>query len=364
MQSGSLNKLAIITVVVVAGAVWAWEGLGSAPLPERGRLLIPTFSEQINEATSIGLTAAGGSISLRRNDGDWVIMEWDGYPADYGLVKQTLMGLADLEIIEAKTAKASKHTELGLEHPGTPGAASLGLSVTGSGDASLVNVVLGNPRTGQNEQLYARRAGEDQTWLVSGPLTPPRELQGWVDKELLRLAAKDLNRVVVSHPDGEVVEIRKGEDENWTLADVPEDRTVKAGANLTSLAGALAYLDMESVVSAAEQIGHELEWTTTRFERPDGFVLSALSAEAGEERWARFEVSLVESVAPPAQEEGAAEAAEAARLALTEEVGVLNTRLGGWTYRISTWNCDSLRKHLEDFLEELPDEDGELDQGL
>jgi hypothetical protein len=356
MKSGSLNKLMILTVAVVVGALWAWQGLGSADLPERGRLFVPTFAEQINDATSIALITADGSFSLRRDDGDWVITEWGGYPADYAQVKQTLMGLADLEIIESKTAKASNHGQMGLEQPGSPGGTSLGLTITGSGDASLANIVLGNPRSGHQQQHYARRAGEDQTWLVSGDLEPPRELSGWVDKELLRLAAASLNRVVITHPDGEVVEIRKSADGDWTLADVPQDRTVKEYAGLSSLAGALAYLDMESVVPAAEQAERDLEWTLTRFERPDGLVLDVSTAEDGDERWARFEVSQIDAAEPTADEEAAAAAGAAVGQAVAEEVDELRGRLSGWTYRLSSWKADSLRKHLEDYLEELPDE--------
>lgn len=407
MNTG-LGRLALVTAVVVAALLVAlWTRDDGTPA-ERGQALTAGLAEALNEATVLRLAGADGTLTLERADGEWSVAEWGGYPARFEPVKEVLVGLSGLEVVEAMTARPDRHGRLGLAEPGAAEGAGTRLTVEAADGRVLADVIVGSPRAGQLEQLYARRAGEDQTWLVAGRLDPPDGAGDLVDRELLRLPATAMRAVTVEPVEGPTVRAERDGDA-WILAEVPEGREPAPGTTLTSLAGALAYLDLEAVVPEAD-LPAELAWSTTTWRREDGLEVQARVARTDDQAFLRLAARQTDPLLPPAPgddpvagadllagaaaeadlettvveddptpddsttdasatddaatDDAAAAAAERARAEEQARAAAAATvaelaRLEGWTFRISTWKADALTTSLEDLLAPLPEPEPE-----
>ena len=384
MKASGLLKLVAVTAVVVTAAVVFRDTPAAAGREgaDRGVVWLPQLAERLNDVAAVTVHADGERFTVRRRGDDWVIDEWQEFPATFESVKGALVGLADLQIVEPKTARPERHAQLELEDPSGDQAASLGLTLADADGNVLADVIVGKAKGDRGR--FVRRAGEDQTWQVDGRLQAPRSADGWVDKQLLRVPASDVTAVSVTHPDGERVALTKDDSGDWQLEHAPEGRELRSFPPYAGLAGAIGFLDMEGV-GDAEQAGAQREWIVTRFETADGLVIEVSSAEQDGRAWARLRVvhrqpadaevgedpEQAEASEDPEQaeagEQGEAAAtgeafvvssgADVAEVDAAEQAAELQQRLGAWTFAIPTWKASALAKHLEDFLEPLPEEE-------
>ena len=160
----------VLLAVLAGGVAWLAGDRPSGPsVPGLGEPLLPGLRERVNDVAALTVQAADGRFTARRGAEGWTLDESDGYPARFETVKKTLMGLAELRTLEAKTANPARHVELGLEDPEAPDATSALVTLLDAQGQSLGAVVLG--RSGSAPQsLYARRASDAQCWLVKGSL--------------------------------------------------------------------------------------------------------------------------------------------------------------------------------------------------
>ncbi len=67
--------------------------------------MFPGLTAQLAGLSEIEVASKTGTFHIRQTDGRWVVVERDSYPADAGQVRAAGTGLADLQIIEAKTSR-------------------------------------------------------------------------------------------------------------------------------------------------------------------------------------------------------------------------------------------------------------------
>ncbi|RKY20652.1 MAG: hypothetical protein DRQ55_07045 [Planctomycetota bacterium] len=339
MTSKGLLRLVLLTGLVLA----AWfvvrphtDASGQGADTEGPWL--PGLQAALDEVVSIELLVTGESLRLTKSADGWGLETWGGYPADSTQVASTLLGLAGLKDARPMTSQPAKHAALQLEDPTHPGATSLGLRVSDAAGTPLADVVLG--RSKGQDGLFVRRTHEHQAWQVRGRLAPPRALSGWVQTELLRLPADGMARVEAEPVDDEPWSLVRSDDGAWSLEQLPPGREPASSAPGSAVAGALAWLDLESVADA-EQAAAERRWSTLRFVAQDGLVAEVQAAprDDGQGAWVRLSFS----------------ARRPGLDALSARVDELNARHGPWTYAVTSWSADALSKRLADFLEPLPE---------
>jgi hypothetical protein len=361
MNGLSFRSLVGMTVLVSACALWVWSGSGETASPDaKGQPLYPDFSAFLNDIEKVDISSGGETVTLVRRGGEWFLDEWGGYPAKFETVKQVVYGVSQLAIDAPKTARPERWADLGVDDPGI-GAAGVGLQLS-TGDERLIDLVVG--RSGGNNGLYVRRVGEDQSWLVTGGFELPSDGAGFVDTQILQIAADRVGRVQIEHPDGERYSVRRtGEGySDWELDELALDMELRSAGLLSALGGALARFDLDRVASPGDIDEAAVDWTHARFELTDGLAVTVSTARVEDTDYARIEVEQIPLPpgldGPPVPgEETAPETPARSDEQIATEVTELDTRVGPWTYVLASWRADALRKRLDELVQ--PIEPGE-----
>jgi len=369
-MKASFRNVLVLTVLLAAAAVWVWSQQNrTGAEPEHvGELLFPELPARLNDIERIELQSAGESFAFVRQGGEWTVESWGGFPASFEKLKEVAYGVSRLQVLQPMTARPSGWGELQVQEP-AEGNTALRVRLQ-AGGATLADVVVGRS-AGRNE-VFVRRSGEDQTWKASGSLLPPKEANGYVEREILAVPAARVARVTIEHPDGERVDLSRtgGGSNDWALAAIPEGMEITAPGLLAQAPGAIARLELDAVAPAAEVDALGSEWTSTRFETEDGLeiVVRTTKDAAGEKTYARLSVAALprpegEDVGPPEPADAADEPAsdEKSPEEIAAEAAGLQAKVAPWTYVIPSWRSDNLRKRMADLVRVPPPPEPELD---
>ena len=368
MKPKSLMILGGVTALFLVLAMLSQRGGGSdAAEGARGGRLLPDLSGSVNDVAKVEISAGGQVTTLERAGDTWTCAETNGYGADFEKVKDLLVTLAQLEVVEAKTKRPENHAKLELD-----GDSAKQVTLRDGAGAELAAVVLGKTEYARSGQrIYARLQDDPQSYLCKGDLTISGDPMNWVKKEILRVESSRPSGVDVRHADGEVLSVTKSfpAAPNWDVAGVPEDRALTSEAAGNAVGTALSYLSFDDVRPADELALAENEAGVTTYRTFDGLILDVRTSKIDEEHWitlnARFEPP-PDVVGPmPDDPEGEAEAQPSVEPERQEEVRAeveeINTRHAGWAYQVPQFKANVLLRRMEDLLAPLPEPEAEAE---
>lgn len=309
--------------------------------PPAGDLLLPGLAGSVNEVTGVAVAPGDGEpFRVVRGATAWTVPGRHDYPADAGIVRRLVLALAEARIVETKTSRPELHSRLGLAETGD----GSGTVVTLEGIGESATVVVGEREAPGGRGTYVRRQGEDTALLVDQAITVETDQDQWLDQEVMDVPAGAVDSIEITHPDGDQVTIRRGEDGRLALARIPEGREVSGPTAADALGRALAALRFDDVRPSGEDDAGAGPVVAV-FTLSDGTLVEATSRRLGEETWTRFSVT---PAAPPEAAEPNDGPGSAVRLAV---------RLRGWTYRLPAWKAEQLTRRLDDLLRPLPQDD-------
>ena len=369
-----MNKRILIGLVIAVAALTLLAIFGqrrdAAAPASQGGMLAPGLEDALNDVERITVTKAAGEVvaTLERRPESWVVVEKGGYPADVGKIRQGLVALAEARILEQKTSNPEFYARLGVEDVADANAAGIAIAFTASGH-DLPTLILGN--TEGAKFRYARRAGEEQSYLIDRAPDLPRSAAQWVDADIIDVRGERVREVTITHADGEVVTIAKTTSDamNFDVANVPAGRELTYPGVANVVGNALRELNLEDVQPAAEN--PEGESVRIEYRTFDGLVLAVRGSELGEESWVTFEASYspeqaaqaapaADSANPPGGGDSAPESAAAADSStsaageeapdVASEAQRINQRVGGWRYRIAGYQYDQMTRRMSDLL--------------
>ena len=356
MSRKHFSWLVILAVVATAIALFMPRQTSRVDSLEPAPLL-PGFAEQANLIDWLRISGAGGEVlaTLERGPERWGVMEAAGYAADWEIVRPLLAGLAQAQVVEAKTSSPDYYDRLGVEDVDAPEAQ--GVMVEFSADSGVPAVILGNAARARDGQ-YARLAGEAGSVLIDRELVLPKRREDWLDRAIVDIADDAVVEVEIRHPDSERVRARRAsaEEENFTLEDVTEGFEPKSDWTVNSLAGALASLRLEAVVQEGE-----VDWTDATVYRvvtADGLeiqaeVVAIPPIEEDEQDVSEHWLRLTAGVYTTGLDTGVA--AEADDTAARERAQAINERVQGWAYRVPEYKASSMTKQVSDLVQPVAD---------
>lgn len=362
-----MNRKAFGILLAVACVFVVLAIVGQGPSDPRpiagdsvGTLLFPNLTDDLESIDTILLDAAGRErlVTLERPAGRFTVAELDGYEAERSAVNGLLIALAEARIAEEKTADPAFHSRLGVEAIDDTEAGGVELTLV-AGDGDRYSVVLGDDYGGG--QRYARVANEDLSVLIDRDPEVPEDPSDWVAAEIIDIPADRVQRVEISHADGDRVAIAKAArgETNFTVEGIPEGRALQYPGVANATGSVLQGLRLEAVRRRSEE--PEEPGATTEFSTFDGLVVTvtATGAQDDEDGWLAFSAGF-----------GAAQALAFATGPVTEpiadgdddvatdamaEAEAINARLGDWQYRIPSYQFSQLTRRMEDLL--LSDDD-------
>ena len=389
MKSKTLIGLAVVTALVVIGAVAAVTQRQTAS--ERvvtDAAVLPDLMARINDVAALALEGPEADFALRFDGERWVVPDLADFPADFDKVKKTLIGLAELRTIEEKTADPERYGALGLAAPDADEGGGTWVRLHDGDDGTVAALMVGNPGRGGADQVYVRRDGEAETWLARGELDLGDTPNAWVDTMIVRLEPDRVRRVVITHADGETVELaRETRDaESFDLVNMPEDATLRSPLTLDNVGRSLAFVRFDDVAAASAGPAPGEGESTAVFETFDGAKVTVTQQKRGEdETWARFEATYDPAAAVPEPAgDGEAEEDEAEAEADTgaapeeteaaedeapfdpaEHTAGIVARTADWAFRIPDFKAEQFGMRMDRLVERPSDEDesGEAGDG-
>lgn len=392
-----MSRKAFTILVVVALAFVVLAIVGQRPSNTKsvagdsvGSLLLPDLTDHLDDIDEVLVDGAGQKrlVSLERTDDGWTVSELDGYQADRGKVNSLLIALADARIVEEKTADPEFHSKLGVEDIAGADAAGIEVGLV-AGDGSRYSVVLGSTYSGG--QRYARIADNDLSVLIDQDPNVAKDPADWVVPEIIDVAGDRIQRVEISHADGEHVVLHKEARgaTNFTVDDIPEGRELQYAGVGNATGNLLQHLRLDAVRRASDEAADPV--AVTEFSTFDGLVITVTAtAVADEDPWlrfsARFDADQALAYAPPPGDTSEAADGEAAEDDSTEsaaangdaaesgpagtttddsepeadvaaEADSINARLANWQYRVASYQMSQLTRRMEDLLRPIADDE-------
>jgi hypothetical protein len=334
MSARPLAILAIIAVVLIGLVL-----LNNRPSERTDvsdSLFAPQLAERLDEVQTVRIVGAGDTTlaSLTRTAEDWVVEERDGYRANTDTIRSALTLLSRATVIEAKTSNPEAFDRLGVESLTDSDARGVGIEFLPQ-STGLPGIILGD--SAGTSFRYARLTNSSQSWLINADPEVPGETTQWLDAEILSLEGTRVERILIEHADGEILDIFKSapDQSNYSVADVPEDRTLQYPGVANVIGNVLRNLRLEDV-AAARQVPGALEMTT-RFETFDGLIVTVQGYDIDGDGWLVFSAQVDTQFSNPD---------ETTRI----EAQSINERVSGWRYRIPDYQYDQIARRMEDLL--------------
>ncbi len=339
--------LAVFTLALVIAAVLAVQGEASKVAAAFDPY--PMFEDlDASQAVRLTIRSSEGEVEVTLNDrGDWVIPARSGYPARPGPLLQTVGGLTELELIEAKTSRADWHHFLGLEAPEAGGGGVEIKLFDASGD-ELAAVIVGSQPEGAATELdgrgriHVRRPGEDQTWLARGTLSLHTDLTEWLATRLYEIDGERFAQVEVRAPNSDPYTLVRDTTgaTDFELIDLPVGREILSPYVLEAIGTAPSEMEVLDVRPAAQvdlSDGHHLIYKTF-----DGLELEFLIAdpEGPDGGWATIEARYLGL--PDASDEEAVQG--------LEEAADINVLADGWAFALPGFQARQMILDLDDLL--------------
>ena len=273
----------------------------------------------------------------------WAVVERDFFPADLGTVRATARGIAELELVEPKTARAEWLGQLGLEAPADGGAPADGdeairIVLSDATGNVMADLLVGDGQATADAQgrrdIYVRRTDQTQAWRARSFLTPQADLGAWLDKNVLDIARDRIGATTVRPVAGPTYSVSRTSphEPDFQLVDMPAGRELLYPGVTDSVATAITRFDFEDVRAQGElDFGAAAEIETRTF---DGLIVTLQLTVEDDVHWAAMSV------------EAGTDEAQA-------EAQTLNAQLAGWAFKLSQFQADTFLTTRESLLAPL-----------
>jgi hypothetical protein len=334
MKQRTLAILGAAAVLSIGTALVLSPGNPEAPAGA-DKLAFEGLASRLGGATRIEIDKHDGKLVLERKGDTWVAAERGGYPVRVERVRELLVGLTEVRLLEPRTADPSLHERLGVEDPSKPGSTGLLVRVQEANGTPMAELVVGRRRVRTQgnlpESAYIRRPGEAQSWLAEGRLPVDADPQLWLDRDVVNLPATRVREVAVRRTDEpELVLVRAGQategSAKLALSAPPGFQATDESA-VDEVARALEFVTFLEVKPEGDAPGAALG--ESRFALVDGPAVVVAAFRDGDTLWLRLR----------AEGEGAAAQTEAERL---------NARWRGWAYQVAAWKEKAVLPRLSD----------------
>ncbi|MCC5875185.1 MAG: DUF4340 domain-containing protein [Candidatus Sumerlaeia bacterium] len=376
-----MNQKALITLGAVAAVIAILAGIVTMTSSDRavdtspGNYVAPGLLENLNDAEKVVVRTGNDTVTLTRDGDTWRVEERHGYPARLDNVRTLLMEVANLRQLEPRTSNPDLYHRIEVEDIDAPDSASRLVEIHGPGGTKLASVIVGSTRFGQGpgarQTTFVRNSDQAQSWLADGPVNVNTSTSHWVDTQFLSIRSNDVQRVEVTHADGEVVIINKPDpnQSNFDLETLPEDRELTSPTRPNELGGLMASLRFDEVKPTSEFDLDTTPTVTVTLDEKNGHRVVARAWDADGQKWFQFSSTVDEDRINAINEARLAEVEEVSEgdaapsvpdLIDVSTVQEKSTRLAkvfdGWIYKLPNFSRDRFLRRNEYYLKSLEPE--------
>ncbi len=334
MTPRRLGLLLAASLAALVLAVWVVNRQPGAGTSAAGKAVLPGLENALNSVTEVRITGAGGVHTIiDKGARHWLVRE-RGYPADSGKLRQLLIELGDLKIVERKTRLARNYPILGVQN--VTSAKADGKRIDVITPHKTWSLIVGD--SANDNDCYVRVVDHKQSLLASPLVMVAAKPARWVDPVILDLGQKRIRSIAERPARGWRFSIAraKASQGNFTVQGVPPGRKLDSAGAADEMASALSDLTLEDVRKAGPPpkgalLSHAL------FATFDGLEVDVTGYQAG--KGGKHYIDVL------AHGSGKKAAAQAARI---------DARVRGWQYQIPGYRYRQIFQPLSGLLAPLP----------
>lgn len=299
--------------------------------------MFPGLPQTVNNLGEVAVTSKAGTIHVKLMGENWVVQERDNFLADQTQMRATAVGIADLQVLEPKTARADWLGFLGLTAP--PEGDAVRVTLTDKDGKVLSDLLLGhtegNPDDLGRSTLYVRKPDENQAWLARGYLTAKPDITDWLDKGIVNIARDRVKGAVVTPATGPGYTLSRDtkDQPDFKMLDLPRGRELAFEGSPDGVAGAIVGFQFDDVAKANP--ADYARAPQSVFNTFDGLAITVKVATKGMDHWATVSAS---GSNPMAQDEAAK----------------LNAAVNGWAFKLSETKYQQITAARETLLRPPP----------
>ena len=385
MNKRQIIVLWIIAVVLVVALIAvnssSKDGFQSATERNRGETLIKDLPAE--EVAGLTITTGDESVTLKRQEGGWVVTDRDNYPADTPGINDLIRTVAEVEVTQGIEADPEFAPRFGMD-PKAEDDAEKGtvLVMSNGGGEELAKLTFGrnlesgssgSPFGGGSTGRFVLNHADDSGVYVTSELFPTlsADATSWLDDSFLKV--EKVQSVAVSQP-GQENEIewkltRPDEGADFSLEGKKPEENLDTSA-VNPIKNLFSYARFEDVVPKAEadEAWDKEKRQTAVIETVEGFTYNLTfgprKATEGEEASDSYLLRVTTTADIPKErkkEEGESEEdakekdeAFAKRKKELEEKLAEAKKLEGITYQVTKFTVDPLLKNRTGLIKSAP----------
>ena len=339
MQDRRRRNLALLIVAALLSAALAVLALAHQaallePLTAQ-ETFFPDLPSKVREIARIHIVSQKGAFDIAfQPENGWVLPDKNNYPADFDTVRQTIIGMAALQIVERKTARPDWLHYVHLDAP--PKGDGVEVALEDEEGKTLAALITGKGEDigdASARGLYVRRLDSDQSWLVRSVFDPKSDPADWMDKNVVDVDAARIQEADVDPAGGPSYEVsrEKPTDPDFQLSPIPKGREVAFPTGPDGVADALSNFTFEDVAPARDfDFSNATRVVTHTF---DGLIVTVEVIQQGNDYWAT-----ISAEAAPGKEDAIAESRK------------IDGKATGWAYKLPAYKGQQFMTSLESLL--------------
>ena len=353
----SNRNLTILGIVAVLMVIWAaaQSHVSNRPSTETEG---PSFLLQGLDPADIGSIVLGNdeeSVTLKRRQGGFVVVNKDNYPAKISEINNLFTKIQEIQRTQFVTDNAANHEDLEV----TEETANATIKFFKQ-DSSLLTGNIGGKTKELGQGTYVRLASSDAVYVAPTMPYIADTAISYIEQELISVKRDDIVSVTVSSA-SEQYTLKTTEDgKEVILENVPAGKKYKSSDG-ESVFTALTSLRFDDVMKNPGDLTFNREYVCTL---KDTTVYALKIAQKDDKTFIRCESDYADKT--PVTKDSDVESEEElkkkeAKLLAQEAALKFTAKHKGWVYEIAEWKAKNLSKELSELLEdeEKPEEESD-----
>ena len=367
MNQKKFLALTATTVVVLAAGVWLSMHRSNQQSDLGGATIFADLKPSLGEVSEVRIAKGDGSTTTLRKAADgWVVVERQ-FPADASRVRELVLNLASLKVVERKTQDPANYARLGVEKPDTPTAGSTLLEVVAG--KKTWSLIVG--KGADNKAVYVRKPAEAMSFLAEPFIAVDPDQKRWIDRLLVDISGANVHDVAVKTASGPAYVLTRDARgaQDVSLSPIPKGRKPASAMSLGTQTEALAAFHFDDVRTAPSPAAAT---DTATYRTFDGQVIEFSGRREGDKAFvtiatrrdpalaAKFPEAPAATPAPapaatPAATPAAAPAVAQAPKPADQTTEKLGARAKGVEFEIPAYKYEAIFRKPEELLEKPPE---------
>lgn len=300
---------------------------------QTNEILLPQLKQQLTDVAKIQIDSVDEPVVLENQNDSWIVASKQGYPADTNSIRQLIYGIADLKIVEVKTADKSLLSKIGLTQDSDD---AVRVRLLDKGGKTIGDILFGKSQpsfSGQGQDWFVRKFDGPQSWLVTGELSLNTSAYQWLGKSVLSMNSNDVREVVLNaNSEDSLVVFKSDETQSFELQGKKDGEELDA-YKLDEIVDAASSIQLDDVrLKTADQANSGMAEIQLKTKNGLDIVITVTDSENG---W----ISLLAESGMDHQP-------------VAEQITNLNKQWSAWEFQIPGYKLDTLLQKKQDLIVE------------